>query len=205
MSLHSSAALRIGIFGGAFDPPHVAHQALAQTALEQLQLDRLHVIPTGQAWHKTRALTAAEHRLEMTRLAFAGMRGVVVDPREIERAGPTFTIDTLLELQQQYRAAQLFLIIGQDQADALATWHRADDILKIAIICVAGRAFPAGATGRFDTSNNLPAPFQHLVMPPMDVNATDLRHRLALHQSVVPLVFEPVARYIALHHLYQSA
>ena len=203
--MHRNAELRIGVFGGAFDPPHAGHLALAKTALEQMHLDLLHIIPTGQAWHKTRALTAAEHRLAMTGLAFADLERVVVDAREIERAGPTFTIDTLLELQQQYPGAKLFLIIGQDQADALTTWHRADDILKIAIICVAGRAFPAGATGRFDASNSLPAPFQRLVMPPMDVNATDLRRRLAHHQSVVPLVFEPVARYIALHHLYQSA
>lgn len=170
-----------------------------------MQLDLLHIVPTGQAWHKTRLLTAAADRLAMTRLAFTGMERMVVDAREIERTGPSFTIDTLLELQQQYPAAQLFLIIGQDQADALSTWHGADDIQKIAIICVAGRAGPAGATGRFDASISLPAPFQRLAMQPMDVNATDLRRRLAHHQSVAPLVFEPVARYIALHHLYQPS
>jgi len=205
LSLEPRSRLRIGVFGGAFDPPHAGHLALAQSALEQLQLDRLHVVPTGQAWHKARTLTAAEHRLAMARLAFGGMERVVVDPREIERAGPSYTVDTLWELQQQYPAAPLFLVIGQDQADALSTWSRSDEILKIAIICVAGRAIPAGAAGLFEPSNFPAAPFQRLSMPPMDVNATDLRRRLALHQSVVPLVFEPVARYIAHHHLYQSA
>ena len=76
------------MFGGAFDPPHNAHVALAQTALTELSLDRLHIIPTGQAWHKARSLSPAENRLAMARLAFQNMPRVVVDDREIKRAGP---------------------------------------------------------------------------------------------------------------------
>jgi len=205
LNLECADAVRVGVLGGAFDPPHVGHIAMAVTALNQLRLDVLHVLPTGRAWHKTHALTPAEHRLAMARLAFEGMERVVVDPREIQRVGPTYTIDTLLELQLLYPGARMHLILGQDQAEALPTWHRIDDILKIAIICVAGRAIPTRAAGTFDASNRLLTSFQQLDMPQVDISATELRSRLADHQSVVPLVFESVARYIAHHHLYHSA
>ena len=91
----TSPAPRIGIFGSAFDPPHNAHVALALAALAQLALDHLLVFPTGQAWHKTRPLSGAAHRLAMARLAFDGMERVSVDDRELRRTGPTYTFDTL--------------------------------------------------------------------------------------------------------------
>jgi len=83
---------RLGIFGGSFDPPHQAHITLAARAIEQLHIDRLLVIPTGDAWHKSRNLTLAPHRLAMTRLAFADLPKVSVDSREIDRHGPTPSI-----------------------------------------------------------------------------------------------------------------
>ena len=107
MNSSSGKAPRIGVFGGAFDPPHNAHVALAEAALAQLDLAELHVIPTGQAWHKSRALTPKEDRLAMTRLAFTGLKGtVVIDSREVLRDGPTYTLDTLHELQQEQPGAQ---------------------------------------------------------------------------------------------------
>ncbi len=80
---------RLGVFGGAFDPPHIAHMALAKHAIEQLHLNDLRIIPTGDAWHKDHTLTASPHRLAMVRLAFEGQPQVVVDDREINRAGAT--------------------------------------------------------------------------------------------------------------------
>jgi nicotinate-nucleotide adenylyltransferase len=94
-------AKRLGIFGGSFDPPHMAHIALAQHAIAQFKLDVLRIIPTGDAWHKTRPLTASPHRLAMTRLAFAHLPQAEVDTREIDRLGATYTLDTLLELQAE--------------------------------------------------------------------------------------------------------
>jgi nicotinate-nucleotide adenylyltransferase len=196
-------AERVGVFGGSFDPPHVGHGALARAALGQLNLDVLYIVPTGQAWHKTRTLTAAQHRLAMAKLAFQDMARVVVDRREIQRTGPSYTIDTLLELQAEHPRAQLFLLLGMDQAQALPNWHRYLEVLQLAIICVAVRADSAGAMGTFDISLPFLPSFQRLEMPPMDVSATDLRRRLAAHQNVAPLVFEPVARYIDHHHLYR--
>ena len=195
---------RIGVFGGAFDPPHRGHVALAQTAIAQLQLNALRVIPTGQAWHKARSLTPAVHRLAMARMAFADLPRVVVDPRETQRAGASYTVDTLQELCAEFPGARLFLILGQDQAQALPTWHRWEEIPRLAIICVAIRA---GFTGDSVHLDDLPGPrpeFFPLEMPSVPVSATDIRRSVANHQNVTPLVFEPVARYIEQHHLYQT-
>ena len=112
----SQSPKRIGVFGGAFDPPHNAHLALAKTALVELELDALHVIPTGQAWHKPRSLSAPEQRLDMTRLAFGDMPRVLVDDREIKRAGPSFTINTLQALQAENPGAQLYCCLRMTQA-----------------------------------------------------------------------------------------
>lgn len=192
------------MFGGAFDPPHRAHMTLADTALRQLGLDRLHVIPTGYAGHKTRELTPFVHRLAMTRLAFEARDKVTVDPREGERAGPSYTIDTLVELKAIYPGAHLFLIVGEDQARSMASWHRATEIEKFATICVAARAGSISAEARLNASSPGREGWQLLQTPEMDISATDLRCRLAGGESVAPLVFEPVARYIAHHHLYQT-
>jgi nicotinate-nucleotide adenylyltransferase len=191
------------LFGGAFDPPHRTHVALAQAAIEQLKLDILHVVPTGHAWHKQRTLSPAVHRLEMCRLAFADVYRAVVDDRETRRSGPTYTIDTLRELQVQYPGAQLYLIMGEDQAKALATWHRAADLGHTAIICVASRSSPTAPAAPVDAPSGLPAnALQHLQLPPSPLNATEIRDLTSRGQSVSALVFESVARYIDQHHLY---
>jgi nicotinate-nucleotide adenylyltransferase len=196
---------RIGVFGGAFDPPHVAHAALVKAALAELQLDELRVVPTGEAWHKTRPLSPAPHRLAMAQLAFAELPHVVVDAREIERVGPSYTVDTLREFKALWPTAELFLILGEDQAHALPSWHDWQEILELARICVATRAYMTGARAQFDLKTAHPSRFRRLPMPTLNVSATDIRARIAAHLSVVDLVFEPVARYIAHHHLYQTA
>jgi nicotinate-nucleotide adenylyltransferase len=199
---------RIGVFGGAFDPPHKAHVALAQTALDALELDALHVIPTGQAWHKARTLSAAEHRLAMTRLAFADMPRVVVDDREIKRAGPTFTIDTLHALQAENPDAQLYLLMGGDQFAAFKQWHQWQEIIKIAIIVIAARARFDWAEGQFDTLKELQNSTLMLQMPPMAVSATQIRQRvssgLGENQALTDLLPNPVAGYIEQHQLYRA-
>ena len=197
---------RIGIFGGAFDPPHHAHVALATAAIQQFELDSLHVIPTGQAWHKARALSAAEHRLAMTKLAFQDEAKVVIDERELQRTGPTFTIDTLEGLQAQNPQARLYLFMGADQFSAFQQWHRWQDILELAIICIAARAHSAWATGQFDAYPGRSSRFALIEMPQLAVSATQIRQRIA-SRAVSPadlaqLVSRPVARYISLHRLY---
>ena len=198
--------LRIGVFGGAFDPPHHAHVALARAAIQQFELDSLHVIPTGQAWHKARALSTAEHRLAMTRLAFADEPKVVIDERELQRAGPTFTIDTLEALQAENPQARLYLFMGADQFAAFQQWHRWQDIVNVAIICIAARVHSAWATGQFDAYPGRSSRFAVLEMSELPVSATQIRQRIGSRAisptDLAELVSEPVARYISLHRLY---
>ena len=200
---------KIGVFGGAFDPPHSAHVALAQTVLTELSLDALHVIPTGQAWHKARILSPAEHRLAMSRLAFQNMPRVVVDDREIQRAGPTFTIDTLQALLAENAGAQLYLIMGSDQFAAFRQWHQWREIIKIAIICIADRLQFKWAEGQFDTLKELQNRTLTLQMPQMAVSATQIRQLLVgglgENQATADLLPNPVASYIAQHQLYKAS
>ncbi|MBA3592381.1 MAG: nicotinate (nicotinamide) nucleotide adenylyltransferase [Pseudomonadota bacterium] len=196
------------MFGGSFDPPHLAHVALAQAAVAQLQLDALHIVPTGQAWHKDRALSAPEHRLAMAEQAFGDLERVRVDARELQRPGPSFTIDTLEALQAENPGARLYLIIGKDQFAALKTWHRWEDLIQLAIICIADRAGPTRAEAGFDPQIQLPHPLVPLQLPLMSVSATDIRRQIAAGtaslQDLARLVPEPVARYIERHRLYIS-
>ena len=198
---------RIGVFGGAFDPPHNAHVALALVALAQLALDALHIIPTGQAWHKARPLSPAVHRLTMARLAFQGLPRVVLDEREVQRAGPTFTIDTLEALQAENPQAQLYLIIGADQFLAFRQWHRWRDILQLAIICIAGRTESTLDEAQFEAYTGQSSRFLTLELPLMPVSATHIRHLMASGAAtggeIAHLVPEPVARYISRHQLYR--
>ena len=203
---------RIGVFGGAFDPPHNAHLALAQTAINQLKLDELKIIPTGFAWHKDRPLSAAEHRLKMAQLAFSGLDRINVDAREIKREGHSYTIDTLEALQAEEPDAEFFLLIGGDQLAAFTQWHRWQDILSRATVCVAERPLQASAPA--DVLAQTPALRQsiHLQLPPMTVSATAIRQLIANHTGspdtaqpdLAGLVPDAVARYISLHGLYQA-
>lgn len=196
---------RVGVFGGAFDPPHQAHLALVRAAVSQLQLDEIRVFPTGQAWHKARALSPAHHRLAMAELAFSGEPKVVLDSREMRRSGPSYTVDTLRELKAEQPDAELYLVMGADQASALPTWHEWREIPQLAIICVAERDELTRTNPRFIPPKALESRFRQLQMPSMPISATEIRSRLAAHLGIVPLVAEPVARYIDHHHLYQIA
>jgi nicotinate-nucleotide adenylyltransferase len=200
----TGAKRRLGVFGGAFDPPHLAHAALVQAAINQLDLDALWLIPTGHAWHKARTLSPAVHRLNMAKLAFASNPKVVIDERETRRAGPSYTIDTLHELKAENPLADLFLIIGEDQARSITTWHRWQEVMQSATICVAGRDDSSLSDGRFVPSNALEGASLRLKMPLNPVSATAIRARVAQAEPVAALVGEPVARYIAQHHLYLS-
>lgn len=212
---------RIGLYGGAFDPPHAAHLAVARAAIEQLRLDRLLVLPTGGAWHKARTLNAASHRVAMARAAFAGLACVTVDDRETRRSGASFTIDTLRELQATHTGGTWFLVIGEDQARAFQSWKDWRDILSRASVAVAPRGEPGTATGpgavgqggagMIEPLWRDPAHWDgHRVLtldlPPLPHSATDIRARLASGQAAGDLgsdvVPAAVARYIDQHRLY---
>jgi nicotinate-nucleotide adenylyltransferase len=192
---------RIGLFGGSFDPVHNAHRALAATALTDLQLDRVVWIPAGQPWQKARTLSAAVHREAMVRLAIADEPRFVLDRREIERCGPTFTVDTVREIQAEQPDARLVLLIGQDQYIGLPTWAGWQDLLQRVVLAVARRpgvqqAVPPEVQRQ---------PHQVVPLPMMDISATDIRQRVARGQGIAHLVPAEVARYIDQQRLYRPA
>jgi nicotinate-nucleotide adenylyltransferase len=195
-----TSARRVGLFGGAFDPPHQAHVALARAAIDQLGLDELRVLPTGQAWHKARALSPAAHRLAMARLAFDGLPQVRIDERELQREGPTYTIDTLQALASELPGAEFHLLMGADQWAAFDTWRRWQDIAALARICVLARPGAPAPLPR----PGWPVP-DVLNLPPMDCSATAIRDALAaggLSSDLARMLPEAVARYISAHGLY---
>jgi nicotinate-nucleotide adenylyltransferase len=197
----NARARRVGLLGGSFNPPHLAHRALAELALRTLQLDELRWLPAGQPWQKPALhLAPAEHRAAMAMLAAAHEPRFVVDDRELHRQGPSYSIDTVRELEQELPGATLFLVIGQDQYARLHTWQRWRELLSAVTLAVAARegeavrASPAVAATwhRVEVLN----------LPRMDISATTIRERLARGQDVSALVGEAVAGYIAHHHLY---
>ena len=199
---------RIGIFGGAFDPPHLAHAALAKSAIEQLGLDELRVIPTGEAWHKDHCLTVAQHRLTMTQLAFAELAKVVIDERELRRTGPSYSIDTLRELMIEQPSATFFLLLGEDQAGKFSTWREWRAIAEHAVLVVARRssAITCSISKAYqDFRTTLPVDrVRDLHFAPRTVSATEIRALAQARTGIAHLVGLPVARYIEDHHLYQN-
>jgi nicotinate-nucleotide adenylyltransferase len=140
----------------------------------------------------------------MARLCFGDLPQVQVDSLEIERVGPSYTIDTLRILKDRWPEAQLFLLMGEDQARALNQWRDGQQIPQFATICVAEREDPTRSGSHFEPEKPLDARFLRLPVAPMAVSATEIRARVGDHHNVDPLVFEPVARYIEHHHLYQT-
>ncbi len=199
---------KIGVFGGAFDPPHSAHVAMAQHAVTQFGLSQLLIIPTGNAWHKSRPLTEAIHRIAMARLAFADLPQANIDLREINRQGPTYSFDTLQALAHEHPHAKLFLFIGADQAIAFKTWHRWQDVLGLATLVVAERPGEADGTAKAKWHNAVSPDVQLLDMPSFNVSATQIRAHFAEGPHLTPDALSAclpssVQHYIEQHSLYR--
>jgi nicotinate-nucleotide adenylyltransferase len=196
----NDAARRVGLFGGSFDPVHKAHLALARAALAELRLDQVRWIPAGRAWQKSRPLTGAEDREAMLRLAIAGEPRFVLDRAEIERPGPSYTLDTVRSLAAAQPATQWFLIIGHDQYAGLHTWNGWQELLSLVTLAVANRP------GQRQEVHDDVRRFAHRVVPlPMlDISATDIRQRVSEGRDISMLVPPEVARYIDSHRLYRA-
>ena len=202
----ASAGCRIGLLGGSFDPPHLAHLALGRLAMQALALDELRWLPAGAPWQKAgRSLASAEHRLAMLALLLGDAPGQRIDGRELKRAGPSYTIDSVVALQGEWAAsgqppAEWFLIIGQDQFARFDTWQRWRELLARVTLAVAGRAGQAPLPP--PALAGLACRWVALDLPPLAISASDIRQRCAAAQPVSARVGEPVARYIDQHQLY---
>ncbi len=187
--------MRTGILGGTFDPIHLAHLHAGETALYQAGLDRVLFMPAGEPWQKShRVLTGAAHRLEMIRLAIADVDGFEADDREIEREGPTYTIDTLLSFPE---GEELSLILGADAALGLHTWHRWEEVVDRASLLVV----PRPGTDARDVQSILPdAAF--LDMAVLEISGTEIREMAAIGEPFRFLVPLAVCDYIESVGLY---
>jgi len=196
--------MNAGLFGGSFDPPHLAHLELARCALDQLALDELVWLPARQSPHKGgRSPASGADRVAMLQRLVDGEPRFSIDPRELGRAGPSFTVDTLRALHAERPGTRWWLVIGQDQYARFDTWHDWRGILTLAGLAVAARDGEAVRAARGLTG------VQHALrvvqMPPHPHSATVVRERAAAGLDVTALVGAPVARYIADHHLYTDS
>ena len=195
----SDSTRRVGLFGGTFDPVHTAHVELARAALNAFDLDQVRWIPTGQPWQKGWTITDAVHREAMVRLAIAGEPRFVLDRIEIEREGPSYTLDTVRVLVAAEPRTEWVLIIGQDQYAGLHTWRDWRELLGLVTLAVANRPGPVrvpdAAVMRF-THRAVP-------LPMLDISSTAIRDRVAAGDDISELVPAAVARYIEFHGLYK--
>jgi nicotinate-nucleotide adenylyltransferase len=186
--------MRVGVFGGTFDPVHVGHLAIANAALESVPLDRVLFVPARRAPLKERGPVADEEdRLRMLELAVAGEPRFSVSRVELDRAGPSYTVDTLEELAG---GGDLFLILGSDAMANLPRWKDADRIAELATLTVAERP---GAPERVGD-----APIVRFDAPRLDISSRELRARAARGLSLRYLVPEPVWRHIEARGLYRA-
>lgn len=191
---------RIGLFGGSFDPPHRAHVSLARTARDELRLDEVRWVPAGQPWQKSRRMTPAAQREAMVRLAIAGEPAFTLSRAELERSGPSFTLDTLRSFQAAEPGSQWFLLIGADQYAGLHTWRDWPELLSRAVLAVANRPGPLPPVD----AEVLRHPHRAVPLPMLDISSTDIRRRAARGENIAELVPPQVARYIDQHKLYRE-
>jgi nicotinate-nucleotide adenylyltransferase len=191
---------RVGIMGGTFDPIHNGHLVAASEVADRFGLDEVVFVPTGQPWQKAdEPVSSAEDRYLMTVIATASNPGFRVSRAEIEREGPTYTVDTLRDFRAEYGPkAQLFFITGADALEKILSWKDTDQMFELAhFIGVTRPGFPLSAA-------HVPADAVSLVqVPAMAISSTDCRARVAAGKPVWYLVPEGVVQYIAKRRLYQ--
>jgi nicotinate-nucleotide adenylyltransferase len=203
--------VRIGLFGGSFNPVHVGHLIASRAVAEQLRLDAIYLIPAALPPHRMpKNLAPAEHRLEMLRLAVQGEPLFEVSDYEIRRPGPSYTILTVEEFRRRLgEAAELFWILGADSLAELANWYEATRLVELCRVVTAARPGwdqpdLSGLVQRFS-----PVQVEHikagvLLTPRIDISASEIRRRVAEGLSIRYLVPQMVADYIARNNLYRS-
>ena len=198
--------MKLGVLGGTFDPPHVAHVRLAEVAIEHLALDKLLFVPAGEPWRKAgQPLSDAEHRLEMTCLAVDSLPRMEVSTLEMDRPGPSYTVDTLGELLARYGPeTELFFVMGQDALLDMPNWKEPHRIVALAWLAVALRS-PGRDFDFTDPEQAIPGISRRLVILPMsfvDVSGTAIREWARKGVSLDGLVPPAVEAYIKEHSLY---
>ena len=195
----------LGILGGTFNPPHLGHLSIARHAHGELGLERVVLMPVGVPPHKPIAGDPGSgRRLQMCRLLADGVAGVCVSALELERGGPSYTVDTLRAVHESHPQTELTFIVGADIASTLPAWHEAPELLRLADLAVAARP-GSDRRGVLDALAPLggdPARVRFLDAPLVAASSSLVRERLAAGEPVERLVGPDVASYIAEHRLY---
>jgi len=190
--------LRLGVYGGTFDPVHHGHLILARDALEQLRLDAVFFVPCGQSPFKSRKPRVTDaQRLAILRVALKNNPRFWLTRCEIDRPAPSYAYETALEIQEAFPRAKLFWLIGADQLADLDRWHRADELRQLVSFVVLPRKEGA-ATSSKEAVLSLPQPRR------IDISATEIRYRVKSRLPIDHLVPAPIAAYIKRHGLYLS-
>ena len=193
--------MRLALFGGSFDPPHLGHLAFARLALDALDPDELRWMPAGRQWQKPdQVMAPGADRVEMLRRLIGGEPRFAIDERELHRRGPSFTADTLREFAAEHPGAELMFLIGQDQYARLTTWYRAEVVVELATLVVVPRAGEAVVT----PPGMPPHRLRVLDLPDTPISSTAVRGAVARGEDISPLVGAEVASYIASHRLYEK-
>lgn len=205
-NLSSCSDERIALFGGTFDPIHLGHLILAETAFEKLKLDQLIFIPAKISPYKKALPPAAssEDRVAMLELAIAGRNNWSVDVRELFREGPSFTIDTVREIQEEHSEAKLFLFIGEDQLPRLSGWKEIEELKKLVSFVVLSRTGLSKDLMSDAAMCNYNF-FENTLDRCIDISSTDIRERLAKNKKVDYLLPQTTHDYIKTHHLYEKS
>lgn len=197
---------RVGILGGSFNPPHLAHLVCASEAAAQLQLDRVLLTPVAAPPHKDAERDPGPgERLELCRLAIAGDDRLGVCDVEVRRGGPSYTVDTLRELHARTPEDHLTFIVGGDIALGLPGWHEPEEVLGLARLAVAERSGASRADIAARLRERFPdaQPAVFVDMPRMDISSSQIRRRIAQERPIRYLVPDPVAEHIARGKLYR--
>ena len=192
--------MRVGILGGTFDPIHIGHLVAASEAHTALQLDKVVFMPAGSPWQKTdRSITEAEHRFAMVERSIANDLRFEVSDLDIRRAGPTYSIDTVLEWQQAHPDDEIFWIVGADALVGISTWHRWQEFVTLARIVSVDRAF---GTAEHKGPGEVPFDYTTVHMPQVRISATQLRSRLAEGVNCQYLMPDAAIDFAITHRLY---
>jgi len=198
--------MKIGVLGGTFDPIHQGHLVIAEEVVTRLNLAEILFVPAGQPWLKMDyPVSAAEHRVQMVRLAIAGKPGFKLSTMEIERAGPTYTVDTIAQLQAQLGAgAELFFILGWDNLNELPQWREPARLVKLChLVAVPRPNYPLPGLNSLEAViPGLTSSTIILDTPEIDISASEIRQQVAQGLSISHLVPEQVDKYIREHRLY---
>lgn len=191
--------MRIGIFGGTFDPIHVGHLAAAVNAKAGAHLDKVLMVVANIPWQKEglRKVQPAAERLALVREAVSGVEGLEASDIEIRRGGESYTIDTVLEIRKQFPNDELFLVIGADVASELDTWERADDLADLVTLVIVNRPGSVRPTNLGERWNYL-----EVEVPALDISSTDLRARAIEGRPLDYLIPSAAIDYIRQHKLY---